>query len=129
MSKKRPPENPPKIVIADPTARRIIETQLRALRTGDASEVVEMLEGGLKAGEPPPAERPSTYHISVPLLAVDGQPCVGRSVNIQYKGEGQTVDLAVNGVVYSLSLMQLATALGSLRNVMPYPGMIPRPSL
>lgn len=127
-SSKGPPKGPPPdFAITDPTSRSLIEANLRAIRTGNPDELVTMLEGGLKAGEPPPAERPSIYHVTVPLLAVDGTPCVGRSVDILYKGEGQTVELAVNGVLYTISLMQLAIVLGTLRNVMPFGGMIPRP--
>jgi len=116
----------PPLVIGDPATRRIVEANLQAIRTGDPSEVVKMLEGGLKAGEPPPPERQATYHIQIPLLAVDGQPCVGRSINIVYKGSGQTVELAVNGALYTVSLMQLAMAIGSLRNAMSFGGPIPQ---
>lgn len=114
-SSNGPPKAPaPPIAITDPVARSIAEANLRAFHTGDPTEIMKMLEGGLKAGEPPHPERSSRYVISVPLLAIDGTPCLGRDMEMRYGGEAQTIELVIGDAVYTVSLMQLTRVLHSL---------------
>jgi hypothetical protein len=132
--KKKPPKTPEPKRLQDMSLSDVAKVNLEAIRTGDVSPLVSMLENAVEPD--PPAEVPVSYRIALPVLERDGLASVGLAIEIAYTSGEREVELRIpEGPGYRVSLLGAAGVLDALRSALftagpaPMPAMRPPPRL
>jgi hypothetical protein len=117
MSKSKGPRTPPRPTprLQDMSISDISKMNVDAIENGNVKPLLDVIKASIDPDSKP--EPPTSYLVTVPLLARAGVAAVGASMQIAYSGQGLEAELRMpSGENYRLNLLRLASVLDALRS-------------